>query len=167
MQATERTTPMGSVTPWLWFDMNGEDAARFYTALFPNSRIGEITHYGSANPGREGQAMTVSFELDGQPLVALNGGSSFRLNEAFSLMVSCKDQEEVDRYWDALTADGGEESDCGWLKDKYGLSWQIIPEALPRLLGDPDREKSQRVMAAMLKMKKIEVAELERAAEAV
>jgi predicted 3-demethylubiquinone-9 3-methyltransferase (glyoxalase superfamily) len=154
---------MGKITPWLWFDTEAEDAARFYTSLFPGSSIGQITRYGSAGPRPEGMVMTVSFELDGQPLVALNGGPEFRPSEAFSLQIDCEDQAEVDRYWSAL-AEGGEEGPCGWLKDKFGLSWQVVPRALPRLLMDPDREKAQRVVQAMLGMKKIEVAELERAA---
>jgi predicted 3-demethylubiquinone-9 3-methyltransferase (glyoxalase superfamily) len=154
---------MPKITPWLWFDTKGEDAARFYTSVFPNSKITEITHYGSAGPRPEGTVMTVSFELDGQELVALNGGPEFTFTEAVSFQVDCQSQEEVDTYWSALS-EGGEEGPCGWLKDKFGLSWQIVPTALPRLLGDPDREKAQRVMAAMLKMKKIDIGELERAA---
>jgi predicted 3-demethylubiquinone-9 3-methyltransferase (glyoxalase superfamily) len=154
---------MQKVTPCLWFDTEGEDAARFYTSIFPNSRILEIARYGSAGPRPEGTVMTVSFELNGQPFVALNGGPDFTFSEAISFQVDCDDQEEVDRYWTALS-DGGEEGPCGWLKDKFGLSWQIIPTALPRLLQDPDREKSQRVMQAMLSMKKIEIDALERAA---
>ncbi len=156
---------MPKITPWLWFDTEGEEAARFYTSVFPNSKIVEIAHYGSAGPRPEGMVMTVSFELDGQPFVALNGGPDFTFNEATSFEVSCKTQEEVDAYWDKLS-DGGEEGPCGWLKDRYGVSWQIIPTALPELLADPDREKSQRVMEAMLKMKKIEIDALERAAAA-
>ena len=154
------------ITPCLWFDTEGEEAARLYTSIFPNSKIREITHYGSAGPRREGTVMTVSFELDGQQFVALNGGPQFKFNEALSFQVDCADQAEVDRYWNALTA-GGEEGPCGWLKDKFGLSWQIVPQRLPELLRDPDREKSQRVMTAMLQMKKIQIDELERAAEGV
>ena len=151
------------IRPCLWFDTEGEDAARFYTSIFPRSRIVEVTHYGSAGPRREGLAMTVVFELDGQQFTALNGGPDFDFNEAVSFEVACEDQEEVDRYWSALS-DGGEEGPCGWLKDRFGVSWQIIPKALPRLLADADRDKSQRVMAAMLEMRKIEVDKLERAA---
>jgi predicted 3-demethylubiquinone-9 3-methyltransferase (glyoxalase superfamily) len=154
---------MQKITPCLWFDTEGEEAAAFYTSVFPNSRIVDVTRYGSAGPRSEGMAMTVSFELDGQTFTALNGGPDFTFNEALSLEVACKDQEEVDSLWNALS-NGGEEGPCGWLKDRYGVSWQIIPTALPRLLADPDREKSQRVMAAMLKMRKIEIDELERAA---
>jgi predicted 3-demethylubiquinone-9 3-methyltransferase (glyoxalase superfamily) len=156
---------MPKITPWLWFDTESEEAARFYASVFPNSSIGEITRYGSAGPRPEGTVMTVSFQLDGQRFVALNGGPEFRFTEAVSFMVPCDSQEEVDRYWSALS-ECGEEGPCGWLKDRYGLSWQIVPRRLEELVGDPDREKSQRVFAAMLKMKKIDVAELERAAEA-
>ena len=156
---------MPNVTPWLWFDTEGEEAAELYTSVFPNSKIVEVTRYGSAGPRPEGTAMTVSFELDGQRVMALNGGPDFKHSEAFSFSVDCEDQDEVDYYWTKLS-EGGEEGPCGWLKDKFGLSWQIIPEALPRLLEDPDREKSQRVMAAMLEMGKIEVEGLERAAAA-
>lgn len=155
-----------AITPCLWFDTQGEDAARFYTAIFPNSRITDVARYGPAGPRPEGEVMTAAFDLDGQPFVALNGGPEFTFNEAISFQVSCKDQDEVDRYWDALT-EGGEEGPCGWLKDKFGVSWQIVPEALPRLLGDPDPERAQRAMAAMLQMKKIDVSELEAAAGGV
>jgi predicted 3-demethylubiquinone-9 3-methyltransferase (glyoxalase superfamily) len=159
----ERGTTMPKITPWLWFDTEGEEAAEFYVSVFPNSRILDVSRYGTAGPRPEGMVMTVSFELDGQQFSALNGGPDFELNEAVSFLVDCEDQDEVDHYWKALS-DGGEEGPCGWLKDKFGLSWQIVPKALPRLLGDPDREKAQRVMEAMLKMGKIDVAELERAA---
>ena len=138
-------------------------AARFYTSVFPNSRIVDVARYGAAGPPPEGTVMTVSFELDGQKFVALNGGPDFTFNEAISFQVSCKTQEEVDAFWSKLS-DGGEEGPCGWLKDKYGVSWQIIPTALPELLGDSDPETSQRVMRAMLNMKKIEIDALERAA---
>ena len=155
---------MPKITPWLWFDAEGEEAARFYTSVFPSSRIVDVQRYGSAGPRPEGSVMTVEFELDGQTFFALNGGPDFTFNEAISFQVDCADQEEVDHYWSALTADGGEPGPCGWLKDRFGVSWQIVPEALTRLLADPDREKAQRVMGAMLHMKKIDVAELERAA---
>ena len=156
---------MQKITPWLWFDTEAEEAAAFYTSVFPNSRIGEVTRYGSAGPRPEGTVMTVSFELEGQQFAALNGGPEFKPNEAISFLVDCEDQDEVDRYWEALS-DGGEKGPCGWLKDRFGVSWQIIPRRLLELTGDPDREKAQRVMAAMLEMGKIEVAELERAAAA-
>jgi predicted 3-demethylubiquinone-9 3-methyltransferase (glyoxalase superfamily) len=156
---------MKKITPWLWFDTEAEEAANFYTSVFPNSKIGEITRYGSAGPRPEGMVLTVGLELDGQEFAALNGGPDFTFNEAVSFLVSCEDQEEVDRYW-ATLSEGGEEGPCGWLKDRYGLSWQIIPKRLNELLGDPDRERAQRAMAAMLKMGKIEIDELERAAAA-
>jgi predicted 3-demethylubiquinone-9 3-methyltransferase (glyoxalase superfamily) len=155
---------MKKITPCLWFDTEGEEAATFYTSLFPNSRITEVTRYGSAGPRAEGTVMTVTFELDGQEFIALNGGPEFTFNEAISFQIDCEDQDEVDRYWSSLS-EGGEEGPCGWLKDRYGVSWQVVPEALSRLVADPDQERAQRVMAAMLKMGKIEVAELERAAE--
>jgi predicted 3-demethylubiquinone-9 3-methyltransferase (glyoxalase superfamily) len=154
---------MQKITPFLWFDTEAEEAAGFYTSVFPNSRIVEVARYGSAGPGQEGTVMTVSFELDGQAFIALNGGPEFSFNEAISFQVSCGSQDEVDSFWRTLS-DGGEEGPCGWLKDRFGLSWQIVPRVLTELLGDPDREKSQRVMRAMLNMKKIEIAELERAA---
>ena len=154
---------MQKIAPCLWFDTEGEEAAQFYTSVFPNSKITEVTRYGSAGPRAEGSVMTVSFELEGQRFTALNGGPDFKFNEAVSLEVQCKDQEEVDKYWSALS-EGGEEGPCGWLKDKFGLSWQIVPTVLYELIADPDREKSQRVMAAMLQMGKIEVDELEKAA---
>ena len=149
----------------LWFDTQGEDAANFYTALFPNSKLGEIKRYGSAGPRPEGTVMTVGFELMGQEFVALNGGPEFTFNEAVSFQVLCDSQEEVDRYWETLS-DGGEQGPCGWLRDRFGVSWQVVPTALPRLLGDPDPERSQRVMQAMMGMKKLEIDELERAAAA-
>ena len=154
---------MPKITPFLWFDTEGEEAAEFYTSLFPNSRIVQIQRYGAGAPRPEGTAMTVDFELDGERLVALNGGPRYTFTEAVSFLVSCDTQEEVDRYWDAL-CEGGEPGACGWLKDRFGLSWQVVPTALGRLLGDPDREKSQRVMQAMLGMKKIVIEELEQAA---
>jgi predicted 3-demethylubiquinone-9 3-methyltransferase (glyoxalase superfamily) len=157
---------MSMITPCLWFDTEGEDAAKLYTSIFPNSKITDVSHYGSAGPRPEGMVMTVRFELDGQKFVALNGGPDFTFNEAISFQVSCKDQEEVDAYWSNLT-EGGEEGPCGWLKDKFGVSWQIVPTALPELLSNPDPETSQRVMQAMLQMKKIDIDELERAAAAV
>ena len=154
---------MQKLTPCLWFDTEGEEAATFYTTVFPNSRIVEVARYGSAGPRTEGTVMTVSFELDGQSFTALNGGPDFTFNEAISFEVRCKDQAEVDYFWNALS-EGGEEGPCGWLKDRYGVSWQIVPTVLLDFLADPDREKSQRVMAAMLKMGKIEIDALEQAA---
>jgi predicted 3-demethylubiquinone-9 3-methyltransferase (glyoxalase superfamily) len=157
---------MPAITPMLWFDTEAEQAAEFYTSVFPNSKIVEVTRYGSAGPRSEGMVMTVSFELDGREFVALNGGPDFKFNEAVSFVIDCETQEEVDRYWETL-ADGGEEGPCGWLKDRFGLSWQVTPTMLPRLLADPDTEKAQRVMAAMLEMRKIDIEALERAAEQV
>jgi len=154
---------MTRITPCLWFDTQGEEAAEFYTSIFPNSRITHVARYGEAGPRAAGTAMTVSFELDGKEFVALNGGPGFTFSEAISFQVDCRSQEEVDDYWSRLSA-GGEEGPCGWLKDRYGLSWQIIPSRLTELLADPDPETSQRVMAAMLQMRKIENAELEEAA---
>jgi predicted 3-demethylubiquinone-9 3-methyltransferase (glyoxalase superfamily) len=157
---------MQTLTPCLWFDTEGEDAAQLYTSVFPNSKILDIARYGSAGPRPEGTVMTVKFELDGQPFLALNGGPQFTFSEAISFQVACETQDEVDRYWELLSGDGGEEGPCGWLKDRFGLSWQIVPNALPRLLGDPDAAKAQRVMAAMMEMKKIDIADLEAAAAA-
>ena len=156
---------MQTLTPCLWFDTEGEAAASFYTSIFPNSRIVETAYYGSAGPRDEGTVMTVEFELDGQRFIALNGGPGFTFNEAISFQVDCQNQDEVDDYWQKL-GDGGEHGPCGWLKDRFGVSWQIVPTVLPRLLSDPDREKSQRVMAAMLQMRKIQIDELEAAAAA-
>ena len=156
---------MQTITPCLWFDTEGEDAARFYTSIFPNSKITEVTRYGSAGPRPEGTVMTVDFELDGQAFLALNGGPNFTFSEAISFQVFCESQDEVDAYWSKLS-DGGEQGPCGWLKDRFGVSWQIVPTVLPKLLADPDAAKSQRVMQAMLGMKKIQIDELEQAAAA-
>jgi len=156
---------MSKLTACLWFDTQGEEAARFYTSLFPNSRITSVSHYGEAGPRDAGTVMTVEFELDGQPFVALNGGPEFTFSEAISYQVSCETQEEVDRYWAALS-EGGEEGPCGWLKDKYGLSWQIAPGGMAELLNDPDQERAARAMKAMLGMKKIDIAALQAAADA-
>jgi predicted 3-demethylubiquinone-9 3-methyltransferase (glyoxalase superfamily) len=153
------------ITTCLWFDTEGEEAAQFYTSVFPNSKLGKIARFGSAGPQPEGTVMTVNFELDGHEFVALNGGPEYTFTEAISFQVFCETQDEVDNYWGKLS-EGGEEDPCGWLKDRFGVSWQIIPTALPRLLEDPDPGKSQRVMQAMLGMGKIEIAELERAAAA-
>ena len=154
---------MPKLTACLWFDTEGEDAARFYTSIFPNSRIAGIARYGGAGPREEGTVMTVNFELDGQPFLALNGGPEYTFSEAISYQIDCKDQAEVDGYWTALT-EGGEEGPCGWLKDRFGVSWQVVPTCLPELLTDPDPEKAKRVMRAMMSMRKIEIAELEQAA---
>ena len=156
---------MPKITPFLWFDNQAEEAAKFYAAIFKNSKIGTVSRYGEAGPGPAGSAMTVSFELDGLEFIALNGGPAFKFTEAISLHVNCETQEEVDYYWGKLLEGGGQPSQCGWLKDKFGLSWQIIPATLPRLLTDPDRDKANRVMQAMLQMSKIDVAKLEQAAK--
>src|SRR3954470_7702513 len=155
---------MPKLTNCLWFDTDGEAAAEHYTSIFPNARITATTHYGDAGPRQPGMVMTVEFELDGTPFVALNGGPDFTFDAAISFQIDCEDQAEVDHYWEKL-AEGGEEGPCGWLKDRFGLSWQILPKRLMELLSDPDRERSQRAMAAMLEMKKLDIAELERAAE--
>jgi len=157
---------MPKITPCLWFDTQGEEAARFYTSIFPNSRIVDIAHYGEAGPRDAGTVMVVQFELDGQEFVALNGGPEFTFDEAISFQIDCADQEEVDRYSEALT-DGGEQGPCGWVKDRFGLSWQVVPARLIELLGDPDEAKAQRAMAAMLEMRKIDIAAVEAAADAV
>jgi predicted 3-demethylubiquinone-9 3-methyltransferase (glyoxalase superfamily) len=156
---------MSILTTCLWFDTHGEEAAEFYTSVFPNSRITGVTRYGSAGPSPAGQVMTVDFELDGQRFVALNGGPDFTFSEAISFQVGCETQEEVDGYCEKLSAGGGEQGPCGWLKDRFGLSWQIVPNVLPRLLRDSDEETSQRVMAAMLQMRRLDIAALEQAAE--
>jgi predicted 3-demethylubiquinone-9 3-methyltransferase (glyoxalase superfamily) len=155
---------MQKITPFLWFDTHAEEAARFYASIFPNSRILNTARYGDAGPGPKGSVMTVEFQLDGQRMIALNGGPVFKFTEAISLVVDCKDQKEVDHYWSRLLQ-GGQESMCGWLKDRYGLSWQIVPAVLGRLLSDPDAKKAKRVMEAMLKMKKTDIAALEAAAQ--
>ncbi|SFK97858.1 VOC family protein [Streptomyces pini] len=147
----------------LWFDGRAEEAARYYTSLFPDSRITDVQHYGEAGPGEPGSVMTVTFELAGREFIALNGGPEFTFSEAISLSVDCADQAEVDELWAGLT-DGGEESVCGWLKDRYGLSWQIVPRELPELLSHPDPTVSQQVMKAMLGMRKIDVQALREAA---
>jgi predicted 3-demethylubiquinone-9 3-methyltransferase (glyoxalase superfamily) len=156
---------MSKITPCLWFDTEGEQAAEFYTSLFPNSRILDVARYPAGAPRPEGTVMTVLFELDGEKFLALNGGPEFTFNEAISFQIDCDGQAEVDNYWSKLS-DGGEEGPCGWLKDRFGVSWQVVPHVLDELLADADREKSQRVMTAMLQMGKIDVAELERAAAA-
>jgi predicted 3-demethylubiquinone-9 3-methyltransferase (glyoxalase superfamily) len=153
---------MQKITPCLWFDTQGEDAANFYITVFKNSKILDVSRYGAAGPGPEGAVMTVTFELDGQQFVALNGGPIFTFSEAISFQVSCETQDEVDYFWNKLSQ-GGEEGPCGWLKDKYGVSWQIVPTALDELVGDPDPEKAQAAMKAMLGMGKIDIEGLQRA----
>jgi predicted 3-demethylubiquinone-9 3-methyltransferase (glyoxalase superfamily) len=150
------------ITPFLWFDRQAEEAANFYVSIFPNSKVLSTSRYGEGGPGPKGTVMTVSFELDGLSCTALNGGPMFKFTEAISLVVHCETQAEVDHYWDRLSA-GGQQVQCGWLKDKYGLSWQVVPNALIELVQDKDPTKSQRVMAAMMQMKKIDIAGLKAA----
>jgi predicted 3-demethylubiquinone-9 3-methyltransferase (glyoxalase superfamily) len=156
---------MPNMTPCLWFDSEGEQAANFYVSVFPNSKILDIALYGDEGMRPANSVMTVSFELDGHPFLALNGGPEFTFTPAVSFQVHCTSQEEVDWYWTKLT-EGGEESRCGWLDDRFGLSWQIVPDRLVELLGDPDKDKAARVMKSMMGMVKIDIAELERAAAA-
>ena len=153
---------MTKITPFLWFDTQAEEAAKLYTSIFKNSRIGKVARYGEAGPGPAGTVMTVEFELDGQPFLALNGGPAFKFTEAISFTIDCKTQAEVDEYWTKLSA-GGEEGPCGWLKDKFGLSWQVVPSVLPKMLSDKDPAKANRVMAAMLQMTKIDLNGLQQA----
>jgi predicted 3-demethylubiquinone-9 3-methyltransferase (glyoxalase superfamily) len=156
---------MPRITPNLWFDTQAMEAAEFYVSIFPNSKITDIAHYGEAGPRDAGMVLTVEFELDGQPFTAINGGPQFTFDEAISLLVNCADQAEVDYYWDALRKDGGEESQCGWLKDRYGLSWQVCPEGMGEILGQPDKERANRAMKAMLGMKKLDLAAMRAAAD--
>ncbi|MGH7513793.1 MAG: VOC family protein [Gemmatimonadales bacterium] len=158
------------ITPCLWFDKQAEEAARFYTGVFKNSKIGKISRYGEVGREVHGQApgtvMTVEFELDGQPFTALNGGPLFKFTEAISFQIMCRTQDEVNHYWNKLSEGGDKNAQqCGWLKDKYGLSWQVVPTVLSQLLTDPDKEKAGRAMQALLQMKKLDIAELERAFE--
>jgi len=155
---------MQHITPFLWFDTEAEEAANFYVSVFPNSKIGAVARYGEAGPGEAGSVMTVEFELNGLRFVALNGSPEFKFTEAVSFVINCGTQEEVDDYW-AKLSEGGEEGPCGWLKDRYGLSWQVVPKVLVELLKDPDPAKAQRVMGAMLQMGKIEIEPLRRAYE--
>jgi len=154
------------ITPCLWFDTQAEDAARFYCSVFKNAKIGKISRFPNAGQDVHhkpaGSVMTVEFELDGQPFVALNGGPQFKFDEAVSFQIYCETQADIDHYWDSLTA-GGAEGPCGWLKDKFGLSWQVVPAAIPKMMTDPDTEKSARVMNAFMKMKKLDIAMIERA----
>jgi predicted 3-demethylubiquinone-9 3-methyltransferase (glyoxalase superfamily) len=155
---------MQKITPFLWFDDNAEEAVNFYASIFKNSKVGSITRYGEAGPGPKGTVMVVEFQLEGQEFIALNGGPHFKFTEAISFVVNCKTQEEVDEFWEKLS-EGGEKSQCGWLKDKYGLSWQIVPTILGELMQDKVPEKSKRVMEAMLKMKKLDIKTLREAYE--
>ena len=153
---------MQRITPFLWFDNQAEEAAKFYTSIFKNSKLGSVARYGETGPGPKGTVMTAEFELDGQKFVALNGGPTFKFTEAISLVVNCETQEEVDYYWDKLSA-GGQEVQCGWVKDKYGLSWQIVPTILGKLVQDKDAKKVNRVMEAMMKMVRLDIQGLKQA----
>jgi len=155
---------MQKITPFLWFDKEAEEAAKFYCSIFKNSKILDVRRYPEGGPAPAGSVMIANFELEGMQFVGLNAGPLFKFTEAISFVVTTENQEETDYYWNKLTADGGKEVDCGWLKDKFGLSWQITPRTLMQLLSDPDKQKAARVMAAMMTMKKINIAELERAA---
>ena len=153
---------MQKITPCLWFDDQAEEAARFYVSLFKNSSIGRIARYGDAGPGPKGSVVTIEFELDGQAFIGLNGGPHFNFTEAVSFSIDCADQAEVDFYWDRLS-EGGQTSQCGWLKDRFGLSWQVVPTVLADLIGDPDPEKARRATQAMLQMTKLDIAKLQQA----
>ena len=155
---------MGKITPCLWFDTEAEEAANYYVSLFKNSAIRQVSHYGEAGPRPAGTVLTVEFELDGQVFTALNGGPEFTFNEAISFQISCADQAEVDHFWDNL-CDGGEPGPCGWLKDRYGVSWQVVPTAMLELIEDPDPERSARAMKAMMGMGKLDIAALQAAAD--
>jgi predicted 3-demethylubiquinone-9 3-methyltransferase (glyoxalase superfamily) len=153
---------MQQITPFLWYNTNAEEAANFYVSIFPNSAITNVARYGKAGPGPEGSAMTVAFTLNGLNFVGLNGGPTYQFTEAVSFVISCETQEEVDMYWDNL-CEGGKPNVCGWLKDKFGLSWQVVPTILPKLLTSADREGSQRAMKAMMGMAKLDIAALQKA----
>jgi predicted 3-demethylubiquinone-9 3-methyltransferase (glyoxalase superfamily) len=155
---------MQKITPFLWFDDKAEEAMNFYVSIFKNSKIGSVARYGEAGPGPKGTVMTAVFELNGQEFIALNGGPHFKFTEAISFVVNCETQEEVDEFWEKLS-EGGEKSRCGWLKDKYGLSWQVVPNVLGKLMQDKDPEKSKRVMEAMLQMDKLDIKTLKQAYE--
>jgi predicted 3-demethylubiquinone-9 3-methyltransferase (glyoxalase superfamily) len=157
---------MPKITPCLWFDTEAEDAAQLYTSVFPDSKILEVAHYGAEGPREAGLVMMVRFSLDGQEFLALNGGPEFTFDEAVSLMIDCADQAEVDHYWDGLLAGGGQESMCGWLKDRFGMSWQVTPRRLPELIGDPDPGRAGRAMKSMQTMRKIDIAAIEAAVDA-
>ena len=155
---------MQKITPFLWFDNNAEEAAEFYVSIFKNSKILNVSRYGDAGPGPKGSVMVVNFQLAGQEFTALNGGPQFKFSEAFSLVVNCENQKELDEYWSKLTSGGGQERQCGWLKDKFGFSWQIVPTELGKLMGDKDPKTATRVMQALLQMKKLDIAKLKAAA---
>ena len=153
---------MQKITPFLWFDGQAEEAAKFYVSIFKNSKIGTVNRYGDHGPGPKGTVMIATFQIDGQDFIALNGGPQFKISPAISFVVNCETQEEVDHFWEKLS-EGGSKQQCGWLQDKFGVSWQIVPTALARLMSDPDREKSGRVMGALMQMTKIEIRKLQEA----
>jgi predicted 3-demethylubiquinone-9 3-methyltransferase (glyoxalase superfamily) len=153
------------IVPNLWFDTQAQEAADFYVSVFPDSKINAVSHYTEAGPGEPGSVLTVDFTINGQRITAINGGPIFTFDEAISLLIECDDQDEIDHYWETLIADGGSESQCGWCKDKYGLSWQVVPAGMDELFSDPDTSKAERAMRAMFAMKKLDIAELQRAAE--
>ena len=156
---------MQKITPFLWFDGKAEDAVNFYCSVFKDAKMGEVVRWDKTGPGPEGSVLTAAFELFGQKFVALNGGPEFKFNEAVSFVINCDNQDEVDYYWDKLTADGGQPSQCGWLKDKFGLSWQVTPTVLLKMIGDKDPAKAGRAMQAMMKMTKLDIATLEKACD--
>ena len=160
-----RPTRQPTITPFLWFDDDLEEAAAFYAKVFPGSKTGNVVRYGDAGPGPKGTVMSMDFEVAGHRFAGVNGGPVFQFNESVSFQVSCKDQAEVDYYWDALAGDGGTESQCGWLKDRFGLSWQVVPEQLTAALSDKDADRAQRAMQAMLTMRKIDVKAIQEAAD--
>jgi predicted 3-demethylubiquinone-9 3-methyltransferase (glyoxalase superfamily) len=161
----EEEPAMPRITPFLWFDTEAEEAAEFYCSIFPNSKITAVSHYTEAGPRPVGMVMTVSFVLDGQEFTALNGGPNFTFNEAISLLINCADQDEVDYYWEKLTADGGQEVECGWVRDRYGLAWQVVPEGMMDVLNSDDPARIERAMQAMFTMKKLDLAALQAAAD--
>jgi Uncharacterized protein conserved in bacteria len=165
VKSTRKIQSSQKITPFLWFDGRAEDAANFYTAIFENSRVLDVARYGEVGPGEKGSVMTVSFELEGQRFVGLNGGPHYKFTPAISFYISCGTQEEVDYFWERLLEGGGKPSQCGWLTDKFGVSWQVVPDALIEFLQDEDREKAQRVMQAMLQMVKIDINKLKEAYE--
>lgn len=158
---------MSKIAPFLWFENQAEEATNFYVSIFKNSKVTNVSRYGEGSPGQAETVMSTNFELDGQEFIALNGGPLFSFSSAISFFVKCETQEEVDHYWESLSADGGEKQRCAWLKDKYGITWQIVPNILGELLGDEDPEKSKRVLDAMLQMDKIEIAKLKQAYDAI
>ena len=159
------TTIAQKITPFFWYDNQAEEAMNFYVSIFKNSRVLGVIRYGKSGPGPEGSVLTAAFELEGQKFTALNGGPRFKFNESVSFVVNCETQEEIDYFWEKLSSDGGQESQCGWLKDKFGLSWQVVPTILPELITSKDPKKSESVMQAIMQMKKLDLAKLKQAAE--